>query len=94
MDARASLSLSADLQGYSQEGTSLSLPLLVFRLIFSRSITCGTAWKVAPDWKEGTGNGHGQRIIDNAPDSANEDAEADVMGAHSSSCSGRYSSLL
>jgi len=41
-------------------------------------------------WKEGTGNGQGQRIIDSTPDSAKEDAAADVMGAHSSSCSGRY----
>jgi len=41
-------------------------------------------------WKEGTGNGQGQRIIDNTPDSAKEDAAADVMGAHSSSCSGCY----
>ncbi len=51
-------------------------------------------WKVAQDRKEGTGNGQGQRIIDNAPYSAKEDAEANVMSAHSSACSGRYLSLL
>ncbi len=47
-------------------------------------------WKVALDWKEGNFNSQGQRIIDNAPDSAKEDAAANVMCAHSSSCSGRY----
>jgi len=36
-------------------------------------------WKVALDWKESTGNGQGQRIIDDAPQSARDDAEADVM---------------
>jgi hypothetical protein len=37
-------------------------------------------WKKAFDWKEGTGNGAGQRQIDDAPAGTREDVEQEVMG--------------